>query len=38
MQGRTATVRHGVTRKRSTKRTNYTGNLFRNNLQLRGVC
>ena len=34
MQGSTATTRHGVTRKRSTKRLKYTGNLFRKNLIL----
>ena len=38
MQGRTATTRHGVTRKKSTKRLKHTGNLFRKNLQLIGVC
>ena len=38
MQGLTATTRHGVTRKRSTKRLKHTGNLFRKNLQLIGVC
>ena len=27
-------MRHGVTRKRSTKRVKHTGNLFRKNLQL----
>ena len=37
MQGRTATIRHGVTRKRSTKRLKHTGNLFRKNLQLKDV-
>ena len=34
MQGWTATTRHGVTRKRSTKRLKHTGNLSRKNLQL----
>ena len=34
MEGWTATTRHGVTRKRSTKRLKHTGNLFRKNLQL----
>ena len=29
---------HGVTKKSSTKRLNHTGNLFRKNLQLTGVC
>ena len=38
MQGLTATTRHGVTRKRSTKRLERTGNLFRKNLQLKDVC
>ena len=33
----TVTTRHGVTRKKSTKRLNHTGNLFRKNLQLKGV-
>ena len=30
--------RHGVTRKRNTKRLRPTGNLFRKNLQLKDVC
>ena len=38
MQGWTATARHGVTIKRSKKRLKYTENLFRNKLQLIGVC
>ena len=38
MQGQTATTRHGVTGKRSTKRLKHTGNLFRKNLQLKDVC
>ena len=38
MQGWTAITRHGVTRKRSTKALKHTGNLFRKNLQLKGVC
>ena len=38
MQGWTATIRHGVTRKRNTKRLKHTRNLFRNNLQLKDVC
>ena len=38
MQGLTATMRHGVTKKRSTKRLKHTGNLFRKNLQLKDVC
>ena len=33
----TATARHGVTIKRSTKRLKHTENLFRENLQLMGV-
>ena len=37
-QGWTATTRHGVTRKRSTKRLKHTGNLLRKTLQLIGVC
>ena len=38
MQGSTATKRHGITRKRSTKRLQHTENLFRKNLQIKGVC
>ena len=38
MQGQTATKMHGVTRKRSTKRLQHIGNLFRKNLQLKDVC
>ena len=38
MQGATATARHGVERKRSTKRLKLTGNLFGKNLQLKDVC
>ena len=38
MQDWTATTRHGITRKRSTKRLEHTGNLFRKNLQLKDVC
>ena len=38
MQGWTATTRHGVTRKKSTKRLHHTGNLFRKNLQLKDIC
>ena len=30
--------RHGVKRKRSTKRLKYTGNLLRKNQQLKSVC
>ena len=37
MQCWTATTRNGVTRKRSTKRLNHTGNLFRKNVQLKYV-
>ena len=37
IQGWTATTRHGVTRKKSTKRLQHTGNLFRKNLQLEDV-
>ena len=38
MQGWTPTTRHRVTRKRSTKRLQHTGNLFRKNLQLKDIC
>ena len=38
LHARLATTRHGVTRKRSPKRLNHTGNLFRKNLQLKDVC
>ena len=38
MHGSTATTRHGVARKRSTKRLKHTRNLFRKNLQLKDVC
>ena len=38
MQGWAATARHGVTRKRSTRRLKNTENLFRKNLQVIGVC
>ena len=38
MQGWTATARHGVEKKKSTKRLKHTGNLFRKNLYLIGVC
>ena len=38
MQSRTATKRHGVARKRSTKRWKHTGSLFRKNLKLKDVC
>ena len=33
-----STMRHGVTRTRSTKRLKHTGHLFRKNLQLKGIC
>ena len=35
MQGWIATTRHGVKRKRSTKKLKHTGNLFRNNIKLK---
>ena len=38
MQGRTATTRYGVTRKKAQKRLQGTENLFRKNLQLKDVC
>ena len=38
MQGWTATTRHKVTRKRSKKRLQHTGNLFRKNGKLKDVC
>ena len=38
MQGWTATTRHGVIRKRSTKRLEHIANLIRKNLQLKDVC
>ena len=38
MQGWKATMRHGITRKRSTKQLKHTGTLFRESLQLRYVC
>ena len=38
MQGLTATTGHGVTRKRITKRLKHKENLFRKNLQLKGIC
>ena len=37
MQGRTATMRHGVTKKEAQKKLKDTENLFRNNLQLKDV-
>ena len=38
MQGWTATMRHEVTQKRSTKRLKFTEKCFWKNLQLKGVC
>ena len=38
MQGWTATMRHGVTRKKAQKRLQDTENLFRKNLPLKDVC
>ena len=38
MQGGTATKRQGVTRKKSTKRLQHTGNPFRKKVQLNDVC
>ena len=38
MQGWIASMRHGVKRKRSTKRLEHTGYLFRKNLRLKDVC
>ena len=38
MQDWKAATRHGITRKRSTKRLKHTRNFFRKNLQLIGVC
>ena len=38
MQGGTVTTRHGVARKRSTKKLKDTGNLPRKNLHPVGVC
>ena len=37
MQGYTASIRQGVKRKISTRLLKYIGNLFRKNLQLKGV-
>ena len=37
MQGWTATTKHGVTRKRSTKKIQHAENLFTKNLQLKDV-
>ena len=37
MQGWTATIKHGDTRKRSTRRLKHQGNLFRKSLQLKGL-
>ena len=41
MQGRTATTRQGVTRKRNTKGPKHLrlrGNMFRKNVQLKYIC
>ena len=38
MQDWKTTTRHGITRKRNTKRLNHTGNLLRENLQLKATC
>ena len=38
MQSWTATTKHGVTRKRSTKELKLTNNPFGESLQLKGVC
>ena len=38
MQGWKHTMRHGVTRKRRTKKLKHTKNLFRKSLQLKDVC
>ena len=38
MQGWTAIVRDGVTRKETQKRLHDIENLFRKNLQFKGVC
>ena len=38
MQGWTATMMHGVTKKEAQKRLQDTENLFRKNLQLKDVC
>ena len=38
IQGWTATMRNGVTRKAEKKRLQDTENLFRKNLQLKDVC
>ena len=35
---RSTSTRHVVTKKRSTKTLEHTKNLFRENLQLQGVC
>ena len=37
MQGWTATKRHGATRKTNTKRLKHARNLFRKNVQLKGL-
>ena len=38
MQGWTATIKQGLSTKRNTKILKHTENLFRKNLQLKGVC
>ena len=38
MQEWTATTRHGITRKRSTKRLSHTGNFIKKKLKLIAVC
>ena len=38
MEGSTATMRQGVTRKQAKKRLQNRENLFRKNLQLKDVC
>ena len=38
MQGTAATTRHGVTRKRGTKRLKHARNLLRKDLQLKDIC
>ena len=38
MQGWTTTTKHGVTRKRSTKRLKYAWNIFGKKQQTKGVC
>ena len=38
LQGRAATTRHGVARKRGTKRLKHVRNLLRKDLQLKDIC